>query len=248
MVHFELIIFFFVVAVVYASVGFGGGSSYLAILSLYDLPFQEIRIAALLCNIIVVTGGVILNIIHKGVAWKKIMPLVLMSVPMAFLGASIRMKENTFFVILGFTLLAASVLLWMKTRSINPEPNINSSNVLLNVGIGGGIGFLSGMVGIGGGIFLSPLLNLMRWDSPKVIAVAATVFILVNSVAGLAGQYSQVPVTLNWNFLSALSVAVFAGGQVGSRIGIVTFNGLIIRRVTAALVGFAGIEVLIKHF
>src|SRR5579871_4542294 len=101
MQHWEIIIFFFVIAFVYASVGFGGGSSYLAILALYALPFKEIRLIALLCNIIVVTGGTIIFIRNKQVNWKKIIPLALASVPMAFIGASAKISQNTFFIVLG---------------------------------------------------------------------------------------------------------------------------------------------------
>ncbi len=92
---------FFVVAVIYASVGFGGGSSYLAILALFGSPFKEIRLIALICNIIVVTGGTIIFIKNKQVNWKKILPLALVSVPMAFLGATIKLSQATFFIILG---------------------------------------------------------------------------------------------------------------------------------------------------
>src|ERR1700712_1627765 len=105
MAHFELLLFFFVIACIYASVGFGGGSSYLAILALYALPFKEMRLIALICNIIVVTGGTIIFIKNKQVNWKKILPLALISVPMAFLGATLKISQNTFFIILGCSLI-----------------------------------------------------------------------------------------------------------------------------------------------
>ena len=121
MSHLEILIFFFVIAFIYSSVGFGGGSSYLAILALYALPFKEMRLIALICNIIVVTGGTIIFIKNKQVAWKKILPLALASVPMAFLGATVQLSQDTFFVILGCTLIVAAVLLWIKTRRNNAE-------------------------------------------------------------------------------------------------------------------------------
>ena len=109
MPHPEILLFFFIIAFIYASVGFGGGSSYLAILALYALPFKEMRLIALICNIIVVTGGTIIFIKNRQVNWNKIIPIAIISVPMAFLGAIIKLSQNTFFIILGCSLIIASV-------------------------------------------------------------------------------------------------------------------------------------------
>jgi len=247
--HWEIVIFFFIIALVYASVGFGGGSSYLAILALYALPYKEIRLIALLCNIIVVTGGTIIFIRNKQTDWKKTLPVAVLSVPMAFLGARMKLSQDTFFVVLGCSLLAAAVLLWIRTRpgDIEPTGTAGNTHYLKDGLIGGAIGFLSGMVGIGGGIFLSPLLNLMKWDTPKKIAATSSVFILVNSISGIAGQLSTFPGGINIERIIILCVAVLAGGQLGSRLGAVRFNPLLIRRVTALLVFFAGTEVLYRH-
>jgi len=249
MQHWELIFFFAFIAFVYASVGFGGGSSYLSVLALYALPFKEIRLIALLCNIIVVTGGTIVFVRNKQVDWKKILPVAIVSVPMAFLGARMKISQDTFFILLGCSLLVAAVLLWVKTKTADREAVIEhtQSGYIKDGLLGGAIGFLSGMVGIGGGIFLSPLLNLMKWDTPKKIAATASVFILVNSVSGIAGQLSQLPAGINYERIALLCIAVLAGGQLGSRMGAVRFNPLLIRRLTAALVFIAGVEVLSKH-
>ena len=247
MAHLEIVLLFFLVAAIYASVGFGGGSSYLAILALYDLPFKEIRLVALLCNIIVVSSGVIIFIIHKQVDWKKILPLVLVSVPMAFLGARIKLSEHIFFILLGVTLIIAAILLWIRASSRVKDEVNKRTRVAINGLLGGSIGFLSGMVGIGGGIFLSPLLNLLQWDTAKKIAAAASVFILVNSVAGIFGQVLSFPENIQWREILILIASVFAGGQIGSRLLANTFDPLIIRRVTSVLVFIAGIEVLVKH-
>ncbi len=249
MQHWELTLFFAIIAFVYSSVGFGGGSSYLAILALYALPFKEIRLIALLCNIIVVSGGVYIYYRHRQIDWKKVWPLVGLSIPLAYLGAVVKLSEDTFFIILGFSLLIAAVLLWIKTNPIRlTEAGQSQKNDLLKNGaLGGAIGFLSGMVGIGGGIFLAPVLNLMHWDLPKKIAAAASVFILVNSVAGLIGQWMTVsPEQMNNVMILYLCAAVFLGGQLGSRMS-VTFNPVVVRRLTALLVFVAGIEVLVKH-
>ena len=247
MEHFEIIIFFFAIAFIYSSVGFGGGSSYLAILAVYELPFKEMRLIALICNIIVVTGGMIIFIKHKHINWRKILPLVLISVPLAFLGASLKLKQDTFFILLGISLIIAAILLWINTKREILNEEIQDSNIIKDGAIGGAIGFLSGMVGIGGGIFLSPLLNLMKWDTAKKIAAAASVFIFVNSLSGIAGQLSNFNHQFNTTRIILLSVAVLAGGQLGSRISAIQFDHKIIKRMTAILVLAAGIEVLVKH-
>jgi uncharacterized membrane protein YfcA len=249
MEHWELLFFFLLIAFIYASVGFGGGSSYLAILAVYALPFKEIRLVALLCNIIVVTGGTIIFIRNKQTDWKKILPIALVSVPLAFLGAKLKISQETFFVMLGCSLIVAALLLWIKTKPGDVElVSARSKYSYVNDGLfGGAIGFLSGMVGIGGGIFLSPLLNLMKWDTPKKIAATASVFILVNSVSGIAGQVSGLSADINYTRIFLLCLAVLIGGQLGSRMGATKFNPLIIRRMTAILVFFAGVEVLSKH-
>lgn len=246
MSHPELLFFFALIAFVYASVGFGGGSSYLAVLVFYALPFKETRLIALVCNIIVVTGGTLVFIKHKQVDWKKIIPLALAGVVMAFFGARLKLSQESFFILLGFSLILASILLWVKTKS-NTSVKKSKTSFFRDAVLGGSIGFLSGMVGIGGGIFLSPLLNLIRWDVPKKIAATASVFILFNSVAGIAGQLSQFTPDIDYMRVSLLGLAVLVGGQLGSRIGVIKFNQLVVKRVTAILVFVAGIEVLSKH-
>jgi len=246
MPHPELLLFFAVVAFIYASVGFGGGSSYLAILVFYSLPFKETRLIALVCNIIVVTGGTFVFIKHKQVDWRKMIPVVVAGVIMAFLGARMKLSQETFFILLGFCLIIASILLWVKIKTSVLMKKSNGS-YLRDVALGGSIGFLSGMVGIGGGIFLSPILNLLHWDTPKKIAATASVFILVNSFGGIAGQLSQFTPNINYTRVILLGLAVLIGGQLGSRIGVIKFGQLVVKRMTAVLVFFAGVEVLGKH-
>lgn len=239
---------FVAIAFIYSSVGFGGGSSYLALLAVAGLPFQEIRLTALLCNIIVVTGGTIIFFRNKQLDTRKILPLVLASVPAAFLGAKLHISEASFFLLLGASLLAAAVLLWVQPQQAggleSPPPPYPLRDGLAGAGIGG----LSGMVGIGGGIFLSPLLHLLRWDSARKIAATASVFILVNSIAGIAGQLTHFPENLNWERITLLCAAVFLGGQAGARLSNARFSLVLIRRLTAVLVFAAGIEVLWKHW
>ncbi len=248
MPHWEIILFFLIIAFVYASVGFGGGSSYIAVLAIYNYPIPELKLIALICNIIVVTGGTIIFIKNKQVDWKKVIPLVTLSVPLAFLGAKVKLTQDSFFIILGFSLIVAAILLWIKFRFVSEQEVVAHKISYLRDGLlGGAIGFLSGMVGIGGGIFLSPVLNLTKWDMPKRIAATASFFILVNSVAGIAGQQSAVPADINYATVGLLCGAVFVGGQLGARFGTARFDQLLIRRITAIVVFVAGADVLLKH-
>lgn len=235
---------FFVIAVIYSSVGFGGGSSYLALMAIMGISPDIFRPAALLCNIIVVTGGCIIFYKERKIDFKKCLPFVLASIPMAFLGGYWKIeRESTFFIVLGVSLVAASIMLWIQPEKILRR---KSENMALNLGLGGGIGFLSGLVSIGGGIFLSPILHLIDWDEAKKISALASVFILVNSISGLAGQFARTA-TINWDFILPLLLAVLAGGQIGSRLGARKFDPIYIKRITAVLILVAGINILKDH-
>lgn len=237
---------FALIAFVYASVGFGGGSSYLALLAVVGLPFQEIRLTALLCNVVVVTGGTWIFWQNRQLDGPKILPLVAISIPAAYWGTQMRISEATFFQWLGLSLIAAALLLWFQPKPLENKP-VNTSKPLRDGILGGSIGLLSGMVGIGGGIFLSPSLHLLRWDTGRKIAATASVFILANSLAGLAGQLAHLPANLCWSRVAVLAGAVLLGGQAGARVSMARFDAVLIRRVTAALILMAGVEVLTKH-
>ena len=246
--HPELILIFFVIAFLYSSIGFGGGSSYLAILVLYGIEYTSLRAIALACNIAVVSFGVYYFSKHKFIDWKKVLPLVALSVPFAFIGGRISLPKELFLVVLGLALLIAGALILVR-KSIQHTTNIVSHNSveLGQLGIGGGIGFLSGLVGIGGGIFLSPLLHLLNWDTPKRIAATASLFILVNSISGMLGQYSQHVLELNWVFVLVLILSVIAGGQLGTRLGTEILSEKVIRRMTAILVIYVGVKLIVEN-
>lgn len=239
-----LFISFFFVALIYSSVGFGGGSSYLALMAqpFFGLMPDTIRPAALLCNIVVVTGGTYVYYKEGKVKVGEIWPFIVASVPMAFIGGYWKLKDDTFFILLGFTLLIAAFFLWLKPKSEAPQTNPVSGQVLL----GGGIGMLSGLVSIGGGIFLSPILHLLNWFDAKKISALASVFILVNSLGGLIGQATS-GAHFNWPLILPLLMAVLLGGQLGSRLGAKRFNAVYIRRITALLIFFAAINILKDH-
>ncbi|AUC84702.1 hypothetical protein CW731_05080 [Polaribacter sp. ALD11] len=245
--NWHVILLFFTVAVLYSSVGFGGGSSYLAILALTGIVFTQIRATALLCNIVVVSGNVFLFHRQQKVNWKKITPLVLLSIPLAFLGGKIKISQQFFFILLGFTLLFAAITMWLSRRIIASNEINANSKPLKNGVFGGVIGFISGMVGIGGGIFLAPLLHLTNWDTPKKIAATASVFILVNSIAGLVGQYSNPSFIIDWNLTSILLITVLIGGQIGSRISNTYLTPIQLKKATAILIAFVSIRILIKY-
>jgi len=239
-----IILLFFTVAILYSSVGFGGGSSYLAILALTGILFTQIRATALLCNIVVVSGNVLLFYQQKKIDFKKILPLVFMSIPLAYMGGYLKINQQFFFILLGVTLLFAAISMWISKRIISNDEKNQKINILTNLSFGGSIGFISGMVGIGGGVFLAPLLHLTNWDTPKKIAATASFFILVNSIAGLLGQSTNPDFQINWGLTSILLVTVFIGGQIGNRISNNFFTPIQLKKATAVLIAFVGIKIL----
>lgn len=238
-----LIISFFLIALIYASVGFGGGSSYLALLAVMGVHFETIRPTALLCNIIVVTGGVYIFYKQGMLDLKKFWPFIVASIPLAFLGAYWKISESSFFVILGFSLIIAAILLWLQPAQLQRP---KSNNLVLNTILGSSVGFVSGLVGIGGGIFLSPVLHIIKWDDAKKISALASLFILVNSISGLAGQIARAG-SFDWTFMLPLLIAVLIGGQIGSRLGAKRLNPIYIKRITGILILVAGVNILKDH-
>ena len=245
--NWHIILLFFIVAILYSSVGFGGGSSYLAILALTSIVFTQIRATALLCNIVVVSGNVMLFYYQKELNWKKTIPLVTFSIPLAYLGGYLKISQEFFFILLGITLFFAAITMWLSKKIVAKDEKMNTSKPFRNASFGGLIGFISGMVGIGGGIFLAPLLHLTNWDTPKKIAATASFFILVNSFAGLMGQYSNPDFELDWNLTTILLITVFIGGQIGSRISNKFFTPVQLKKTTAILIAFVSLRILIKY-
>ena len=245
-----LILGFFGTALLYASVGFGGGSTYTALLTLTGTDFRLLPFVSLVCNVIVVTGGTVRFMREGLVPWRKVLPLVVASAPMALLGGVTPIKQPLFMAVLGASLLIAGTLLVFqrdpKIEGIAPKPND-----IANGAIGGTIGYLSGLVGIGGGIFLAPLLYLMRWGEAKQIAATASLFILINSIAGLIGQSIKLG---NAGELAAviaywpLALVVLIGGQIGSWLGIKILPPIIVRRATGVLILYVAIQLLWKNF
>lgn len=243
-----LCIGFFIVATLYSSVGFGGGSSYLALLSLFVASFFAIRSIALVCNLVVVTGSTYLYFKHRHAKLRDFLPFVLTSIPMAFLGASFRLEEEVFFIILGCSLIVSSVLLaWQTYTKVSTMEKVKTYPGYFSYVIGGAIGLLSGVVGIGGGIFLAPVLNHMKWAKSIKIAALASFFILVNSISGLGGLFTAHTLELPLTETLALVGAVLLGGQVGIRVSLKRLSSKGIKRITALLVFAVGVRVLLVN-
>lgn len=240
-----LFIFFFAIALFYSSVGFGGGSSYLAILSILLTDFFEIRTLALLFNLVVVTIGTVLFVRHKVFNWKQFWPFVVFSIPTAFLGAQVRLSEKLFFLVLGGSLLLSAAFMGLQFYQRKHESR--SLSTPKRGLIGGAVGFLSGVAGIGGGIFLSPILNLSGWSNPRMVASLASVFILVNSASGLIGLVVSNSFQIDFSFALPLMIAVVLGGAIGSKLSNSRFNIHVIRGLTGLLVAYVGLRLLLLH-
>ncbi len=240
-----LVAAFFLIALIYSSVGFAGGTSYVALLAVMKVDYLILRPAALLCNILVAIGGTIIFAKEGLIDWRKNWPFLVAGIPCSYLGGKLPISEVTFFRVLGITLIAASIVLWIQRKADDKKPKETKSAVL-PLGIGGALGFLSGVSSIGGGIFLSPTLHFINWDQAKKISALASVFILLNSISGLYGQLSRSS-RIDWDFVWPLLIAVFLGGQLGSRLGARRFNPVYIKRITAALILLAGINIVKDH-
>lgn len=231
-----LAIAFFATALIYSSVGFGGGSTYTALLVVAGVPFALIPVISLTCNVAVVSGNSVRFARAGLVRWRALAPLVVLSIPAAYVGGRLPVGEVVFVGLLALTLLVSGLRLLWTSASTEAEPQPVALGVLL--ALGAGIGLLSGVVGIGGGIFLAPALHALRWGRAREIAAACSVFILVNSVSGIAGQLQKLDAgrvaeaAAYWPLL----LSVLAGGFLGNRLGVRVFSPATLKRVTAVLI------------
>ena len=176
---------FFLTALLYASVGFGGGSTYNALLALAGVDYRLLPLLALSCNIVVVAGSTV-RFARAGITpWRGAILLTALAAPAALLGGLTPIGESAFLVLLGAMLLLTSLTMLLPVAQGDPEPS-RLSRYLPFAAVP--LGYLAGLVGIGGGIFLAPLLHLTRWHEARAIAATASFFILVNSIFGLIGQ------------------------------------------------------------
>ena len=242
-----LTIFFFITAIFYSSIGFGGGSTYLALMLIWDIPFYIFPIIALICNIIVVTGNSINFLRTKNININLLAPYLIGSVPFAFFGASISIDKNLFEILLFIILLIAGIFLLFESKSFNKDwIKVRQIPKFLSIIIGIIIGFISGLVGIGGGIFLSPILFLLKAGYPRHITSTASLFILVNSIFGVAGQFTKDFVLNEFLNYWPLFIAVLIGGQIGSFLNIKFLSNKVLATITSFLVIFVAIRMCIR--
>ena len=244
-----LSISFLVTAVLYSSVGFGGGSTYLALLLIWGVPYFVFPIIALSCNIIVVSGNCFNYIRAGNLNLKLLIPYLIGSVPLAFIGGSLTIEKTLFEIFLFIVLAVAGTLLLFNFKSYDDkEESYKKIPTVVAIIIGSILGFVSGIVGIGGGIFLSPILFLIKAGRPKHIVTAASLFILINSVSGIIGQLTKSEVLNEISNYWYLLAAVFIGGQLGNFLNLKIFPTRILALLTAVLVLFVSIRIGLKIF
>lgn len=229
----------FVIALLYSSVGHGGASGYLAVMAFLSVSPTITRPTALVLNLFVASISVIQFYRAGHFSWKLFWPFAVTSIPFAFLGGMLTLPTDVYKTLLGLVLLLAAFrLAWSFSKDVRPV----SPKIWIALVCGAAMGMLSGLVGVGGGIFLTPLLLLMNWSETKTAAGISALFILVNSAAGLLGNYQQLHVLPSdvWFWIAAAIV----GGIVGSLIGSRKFESLLLRRVLAAVLLFAAVKLI----
>ena len=236
---------FFIAALLYAAVGFGGGSTYAALLALSGMDYRLLPMVTLACNIIVVAGSSVRFARARITPWRGALLMTALAAPAALLGGLTPIDRETFMLLLGGSLLLTGVTMLIPQREfVSGEPTRFAKAMPF---VAAPLGYLAGLVGIGGGIFLAPLLHLTRWKDPRAIAATASIFILVNSLFGLAGQILKQGHSVLGGAVAAalpLLIAVAIGGQVGSLMAVKFLPQRAIRWLTALLVIWVGIRLL----
>ena len=244
-----LSILFFVTAILYSSVGFGGGSTYLALLLISGVPYFIFPVIALSCNIVVVSGNCFNYIRSGNLNLRLLIPYLIGSMPLAFIGGSLPIEKKLFEILLFLVLTIAGILLLLNFRSYDDkEESYRKIPIIISILIGGILGFISGVVGIGGGVFLSPILFLIKAGRPKHIVTTASLFILINSLSGIVGQLTKNVVISEIPNYWFLLLAVLIGGQVGNFLNLKIFPTRILALVTSCLVLFVAIRIAYKLF
>ena len=244
-----LSILFFVTAILYASVGFGGGSTYLALLLIWNIPYHIFPIIALICNIFVVSGNSFNYIKAGNLNLKLLIPYLIGSIPLAFIGGSLPIEKNIFEIFLFIVLAIAGTLLLINFKTYDDnESTYRNIPIFISILIGGILGFVSGVVGIGGGIFLSPILFLIKAAKPKHIVTAASLFILINSISGVFGQLTKNIVLSDISSYWYLFLIVIIGGHIGNFLNLKMFPTRLLALITSTLVLFVAIRMGIKLF
>ena len=244
-----LSILFFITAILYSSVGFGGGSTYLALLLIWDIPYYIFPVVALFCNIIVVTGNSINYVKAGNHNFKLLIPFLIGSIPLAFIGGTLIIKKEIFEILLFVVLSIAGLLLLINNKSYEDENIIiKKLHLFVSILIGSILGLISGIIGIGGGIFLSPILFLLKADKPKNIVTTASLFILINSISGIFGQLTKENILNEIILYWPLFLTVLIGGLFGNYLNLKIFSNRILALITSLLVIFVAIRMAFKIF
>lgn len=237
---FLFYILLFIVAFLYASVGHGGASGYLALMALFSFTPDVMKPTALMLNLFVSLTSFIQY--YRGGHFKLnlFLPFAAASIPMSFIGGSITLHDALYKQVLGVLLLipVARFIFFQKESS----KSLQQVNIIVALIIGALIGLLSGMIGIGGGIILSPVLLMLRWSDMKQTAAVSALFIFVNSLAGLAGQFSK-----GLHFTSDMYlyvVVAFIGGIAGAYIGAKKISNLYLQYLLAVVLFIASVKLL----
>jgi uncharacterized membrane protein YfcA len=230
----------FAVALLYSSVGHAGASGYIAVMSLLSLAPAEIKPIALALNILVASIGTWQFWRAGHFAWQLFWPFALLSVPFAFVGGYLNLPTHLFKILVGIVLLLSAIQFLLRPPG---EGEPRQPPRLVAVGVGGVLGLLSGLTGTGGGIFLTPLLILMRWARTKSAAAVSAPFILLNSASGLAGNISATKSLPP--FVWALVIAAVTGGSIGSWFGSRRFPQMTIKRLLAVVLTIAGFKLIL---
>lgn len=220
----------------YSSVGHGGASGYLALMAIYAFSPEVMKPTALILNLFVSLTSFIQFYRGEHFKWKIFLPLALASIPLAFAGGLITMDASIYKKVLGL-LLFIPVIRFLFFANI-PDEELKKSNLTLSILIGSLVGFVSGLIGIGGGIILSPVLLLLKWTNQKQAAAISALFIFVNSLSGLGGQLTK-GVSFSPDMISFVAVA-FAGGLCGAYLGALKFNQNILKNTLAVVLMMAG--------
>ncbi len=244
-----LTLLFFITAILYSSIGFGGGSTYLALLLIWKIPYYIFPIIALLCNIIVVSGNSYNYIRAGNHNFKLLIPFLIGSIPFAFFGGTLIINEEIFEILLFVVLLIAGILLLINNKSYEEDYLIlKKLNFSISFAIGSILGLVSGIIGIGGGIFLSPILFLLRAEKPRIIATSASIFIFINSIFGVLGHLFKVNIANDLINYWPLFLSVLFGGLIGNYLNIKVFSNRILTIMTSFLVIFVSIRMAFKIF
>ena len=232
----------FLAALLFSSVGHGGASAYLAVFALASMAPAEMRPAALSLNVLVASIGLYKFYQVGAFNWSLFWPIALTSIPAAFIGGQITLANNSYKVLVGATLLYAA---WTIFRNANQSDDVHVRPVAkpILLALGAALGFISGLTGVGGGIFLSPILLYFCWAKTKVISGVAAAFILVNSISGLLGFLSKspsLPVGLIYWALAAV-----LGGLIGAQYGSRKLANPTIRKLLALVLVFAGSKMVL---